>query len=816
MNFEKLLSCPKCNLLYDKSLHIPRTLPNCSHTMCSKCISDQIFKTNNYIICPIDKIIYENIQSLEKLKINEKLVEEINNSKYNNINNSNILITDLEDISVGNEILSKNKIFNTETSDINQSSYNINTNSSLLSTFFNLKIKNDNISICPIHSMPNNRICINDKIKMCGICSKNNLHINHQVLTEDEFLKQIEKLIDIYQEIEKKNLIFNRKFQDISKKDISKIIDEKIDNLKESITLTKNDIINNINIQIEQIIYYLDFRKNELKSKYITIFNEIKKLKIDVLNWKKMTTNKLDKLNEINNISSEYLRLLDIETDKNFNNLFQIGNSLNEKYNNLKENLDNLIKFCDDGININPNNDLIDNIKFTYTKKKNNYQKLTGNLKKENNNHIVNSKLLKVLEDSKLSKELNLAQFTFEKGIRNSLNKSIDTNKESISKETKENNIELKETLNPIITLKQNYNNNIYNNYNSYNYNYQNIKPHNIKQNSINYNLAIKSNSPNIKSQNKKDFPIKRDNNEKMHYYKILPNLIKKKNLNERKNNEKKLTCNLISESLNKLNQIAPSSARNKKINKTYKNEKISGQRHNTTINKNLFPSTTKAKQRKDIDNSKLSKKIKMDSISFQDSFNNKSSLYYLSSVFDKNINNNTNEISKIKEKQDTENSTLNLSKINCNTNKSLSFSKKSKSIEISNLVINQLKSDSPNFNGHNINGKGIEMFCNLLQKKQNIKFNELLMEHCDLNDDDVNLLLKTLIERNVEFEMIDLSWNKITDQSGLCILDLIKENKSLNILLLNNNLFSPSLKEKFESYVSLGREGLDNIKLYI
>jgi hypothetical protein len=205
-----------------------------------------------------------------------------------------------------------------------------------------------------------------------------------------------------------------------------------------------------------------------------------------------------------------------------------------------------------------------------------------------------------------------------------------------------------------------------------------------------------------------------------------------------------------------------------------------------------------------------------MDSISFQDSFNNKSSLYYLSSVFDKNINNNTDEISKIKEKQDTENSTLNLSKINCNTSKSLSFSKKPKNIEISNLIINQLKSDSPNFNGHNINGKGIEMFCNLLQKKQNIKFNELLMEHCDLNDDDVNLLLKTLIERNVEFEMIDLSWNKITDQSGLCILDLIKENKSLNILLLNNNLFSPSLKEKFESYVNLGREGLENIKLYI
>ena len=810
MNFEKHLLCPKCNILYDKSIHIPRTLPNCCHSMCSKCISDQIFKNNKFIVCPIDKMIYENINSLEKLQINEKLVDEINKSK--------ILITDLEDISVANEILSKNKLFKSDTSDINQTSFNANSNSSLCSTFLNLKLKNDNISICPMHSMPNNIICINDKIKMCVICSKNNLHINHQVLTEDELLKQIEKLIDIYQEIEKKNLIFIRNFQDISKKDIGKIIDEKIDNLKESITLTKNDIINNINIQIEQIIYYLDFRKNELKNKYIKIFNEIKKLKIDVLDWKKVTTNKLDKLNEINNISSECLKLLDSEPDKNFNNLFRTGNSLNEKYNNLNSNLDNLIKFCDNGININPNNDLIDKIKFTYTKKKNNYQKLAGILQKENKNLIVNSKLFKIIEDNKITKELNLAQFTFEQGIRNSLNKAYDSNKESIPKEVRGNNLDIKDNLKPIITLKQNYNNNIYNSFNSYNYNYQNATPHNMNQNRINYNLSIKSNSPKIKKNSKKkDFPIKKDNNEKKHYYKILPNITKKKNLNERKNHEKKLTYNLISESINKLNQVKPLSTRNKKNNKTYKNEKTSGPRQNTTGDKIYFPLTTNAKQKKDINNTKISKIMKMDNISLQDSFNNMSSVYYLSSLFDKNLNNNINDISKIKEKHDTDNSTLNLSKINSNTsNKSLSFKRMSKNNEINNLIINQLESDSPNFNGHNISGKGIEMFCNILQKKQNIKFNELLMEHCDLNDDDVNLLLKTLIEKNVEFEMLDLSWNKITDQSGLYILDLIKENKCLNILLLNNNLFSPSLKEKFESYVNLGREGLDNIKLYI
>ena len=63
---------------------------------------------------------------------------------------------------------------------------------------------------------------------------------------------------------------------------------------------------------------------------------------------------------------------------------------------------------------------------------------------------------------------------------------------------------------------------------------------------------------------------------------------------------------------------------------------------------------------------------------------------------------------------------------------------------------------------------------------------------------------------------MLDLSWNKITDESALCILDLIKKNKSLNILLLNNNSFSLSLKKKLESYANLGRKGLGTIKLCI
>ena len=97
MDYNKLLVCPKCKSSYDNSLHLPIILPNCHHTICSKCIS-QI--NSNSLVCPIDKMINPNIQT------NEQLIEDINNKKYNT-NNSKILNTDLEDISFTKEPSSK-------------------------------------------------------------------------------------------------------------------------------------------------------------------------------------------------------------------------------------------------------------------------------------------------------------------------------------------------------------------------------------------------------------------------------------------------------------------------------------------------------------------------------------------------------------------------------------------------------------------------------------------------------------------------------------------------------------------------------------
>ena len=801
--------CPKCSSLYDKSLHIPLILPNCNHSICSKCICEMIIKNNNCIVCPIDKKVNKEIKSLKNLQINKNLLGafETTNKKVNKEKNSNI--PKLEEVSLGKEIISKSvnlKIDNNYF--LNQN--NNNNSNTFSSTFLNLKNKIENNTICSLHLLPNNIICINGRVKICSQCLKNNnLHINHEILTEDELLEQIEKLIDKYQEIEKINLNFNKIMDNNSENEISKIIDEKIEKLKESVNLTKNEIINNINIQIEQIIYYLDFRKNEIKNKINSNFNEITKLKEDIFNWKKITCNKLDKLNEINNISIECFKLLDHDPNNNLQNLFQKGTLLNDYYKKFNETMDNLTKFSNKGINIISNNDLIEKIKFTYTKKKNN-----------KNNYIVNTKLFNIIENEKLINDLNLIKFHFEYGIRQSLNKSFG-NKTNNEKIKDEKNKEIKEKLNPIITFKQNYNNNIFNNFNSYNYNYQNSISPNINK-KIKFDINIKSKSPNHnKSKNiniknninntiKEEYSNKKNEKyKKINYYKINPTKstnFRNKKIQGKKNNN---------ESLNNINHFTLSSAKNKKNVKINKKESTSNEKSNTYVYKNSFVISNN-KKINDFEGSKLSKIINpIDNISYQDSFNNISNLNFLTSIFDKNSNTNKNldDISNKKSKLDIENSFFNFSKIN--TSKE-NINLKLKNEEINNLIINQLKTESPNFNGNNMSGNSMTLFCNMMKTMENLKVNELLMEHCNLKDDDINLLVKSLIEKNVNLEMLDLSWNEITDQSALYILDLIKENKSLNILLINNNSFSSTLKKKLESYVNLGRKDLPNIKLCI
>ena len=103
MEIEKL-KCPICKNAYDSSLHIPKILINCGHTICSFCISLKIHENEEHkIICPNDLIIYNNITSVDLFPTNRSLLDLIEIEKKNN--NKNNLEIEIEEIHTPPELM---------------------------------------------------------------------------------------------------------------------------------------------------------------------------------------------------------------------------------------------------------------------------------------------------------------------------------------------------------------------------------------------------------------------------------------------------------------------------------------------------------------------------------------------------------------------------------------------------------------------------------------------------------------------------------------------------------------------------------------
>ena len=167
-------------------------------------------------------------------------------------------------------------------------------------------------------------------------------------------------------------------------------------------------------------------------------------------------------------------------------------------------------------------------------------------------------------------------------------------------------------------------------------------------------------------------------------------------------------------------------------------------------------------------------------------------------------INNNANNI----------NNFSNNIQINNNNNNN-SFEKKSKK-DLQEIIMNQLKSQNPNFSRINMNGFGIQYLCSFLHKNPNYNYKEIKLLGCNINDDDLFMLTRTLLDHEINVLILNLSSNKITDDSASNILDILKDCNSLKGLSLYNNLISNLLKEKLKEYVKLGRDNNDMVQLYI
>ena len=1045
MNNDKY-HCPKCKLLFDSINYLPRILEACSHTLCTYCINEQLHNTPQKILCPIDNTIYENISSINIFKENTNLIEELQES-LNIPSNHNYEISN-DDI-----FFDKSGIMNSDK--FNDTMNSLNLNSSIISSSHcyykkskNLRINlNDkNALICNIHSLPLNVICIDERKKICSQCALNNEHVNHQIITENEFMNNIDNLIDLFQEVDN-NQIKYLNFNNINTKSTLDKIGNNIDNLIKMINETKNNIINNVKEQCEHVETYLNERKKEIFGKYQGTSFDISTLRESTLNWMQIVTNKLDQLNEIKEPSTECIKLLDKEPNKNIFNLIRNGKQLNGRYNFIQEILkiiDKLETFDQKGISIKPNKKIIDRIfikenennKDNKNKDKEEEDDIEINLnidelgkKNDTKNNIIKneekkekknikSTLFQIEENKELINSLHLTQFKID-FIDNQINNENEENKKKednniINKENKninndkildnkkevvdngnkqdkdnnnvinnnkdneidnddENDIILNLNINDIKNgTEKNENDNKKDNVNenneknniskiiddlSFNDDTLLINPLTVNQNDTIYHKKIKNDYPlDLKNPKKKENSILDKSNQNNIEHQNQNEQNQNQNLNNQiqiqtqenpktiktkridiselnKNNkiiEQKIDVNTNINNINKnknsfsISNDTRSTGNDNVVNIHNKNEitikfskRLSGSKKNQPICANYTQSdkedvfmnqgdrppilmsrspgrmTCKSKlagfysfvpldknknkievnQQKKNDKTLISNHDK--NIMFSDKYQNKNNkneedendvkteyssntnIRRTSFCINKNIKkvktlskdifsnnkiikkisstkvvNNCDEQNSNRNEEDKYNLTIYNNNTNSNkfvntnyllnstnniltNNSNNSYDNKSKK-ELQEFINNQLKNNKPNFSRINMNGYGTQYLCSYFHKNPNKNFKELKLLGCNLNDDDLFILTRTLLDHDIGLLVLNLSSNKITDDSASNILDILKDCKSLKGLSLYNNMISDLLKEKLKEYAKLGRKNFEMVQLYI
>ena len=387
MEIEKL-KCPICKNAYDSSLHIPKILINCGHTICSFCISLKIHENEEHkIICPNDLIIYNNITSVNLFPTNRSLLDLIEIEKKNN--NKNNLEIEIEEIHTPPELMTP------------QSTTSLSSDFLRKSNSLRNSLKKIPSNICLNHSLPLNVICIDEKIKICSQCALQSNHFNHQIITDDEFMNQIDNLIDLFQDVDNNCQKYSNK-ENISTSFVLNNLCSKIKLMKENMDKNINELIDNINKQKNIVFDYLEERKNEIKKKFNSTSYDIRQLIEQTNTWMNFVQNKLSILNDIKDPSIECIKLIDDDPNKNNLKLIQTGRQLNDRFSFIQQ-LENIIKdlelFEEKGISIEFNKKLVNEIIIS---------------KPVFDNKIVKTNLFNISENIELVNKLNLKNYIFE------------------------------------------------------------------------------------------------------------------------------------------------------------------------------------------------------------------------------------------------------------------------------------------------------------------------------------------------------------------------------------------------------------------
>ena len=851
--------CPLCLVSHNLSNeHSNKNFQNNEKLFCSSCISKLLNKENN-LVFPNDFFDHRNIKPIDQLKVEQNKKENKNEEiKHQTINNS--IIEELKEQSIKKTLIiqeikhqSKNKPLLNEISQ-QQNTQNNNAkneardNSSTSSKKYYVKktVKvnklpeyksrentSSTLSLCPTHSLPLNVICINEKKRICSQCALNKIHINHKIITEKDFIQYIEELSKIYNNLEINHNKYcnysNNSFSTVD--EIVKLFLEKENNLLE----LKKKIIDNLNNQFEILLKFIYLRKKEIYDKYQQTNYDISSLIESSNDWIKIVSEKLDKSNSKNNYCSIFL---DNDENRNIFNLISSGKELNEKYNFVQEInsiIDKLQTYKDKGIAIKQNDDIINallnNKKLIYVEEN---PELIKILNLSTYGNLVKKSKPKNFESiTKFDKNgLDEIEFgdnrdtTFENinniDISKYCNKDIDENNQKIyfrkivSEIGKGNYTENDFYKKKDIKVIKNHNKIYENTYTNVNFDRKTISEGKKIKNKINFSEINEENPMinNINKINKKINKLLRNNTAGNMHIKLPKNRNNENNETLEISNDNNININFNGHIFN-YNSDSNFSINLPEINKN--NTKIKN--NNEKINDIIKLITPNKSENKNNRTQALEKQKLMRCFSF-DAKAEKNKLFTTNktsskSILNKNpVNNlktnyivNTCNNHKLYEGKSLRNSDFFLKKSDNISIKSKGSKNNCKTLTVKDLekyVNYQLKKNKPNFNRINLRDIGMKMICLFFNKNKNKKYKEIKLQGCNLIDLDFGLFSKSLIKNNISIPIVNVSENRLTDDCSFYLLDFINDYNEIQNIILSNNFFSKSIKEKIREVLKI------------
>jgi len=198
------LDCPICYEKYDLSLHLPRIIPICGHTVCSQCIPSLIKRSQNFI-CPIGNEVHQgNFSSVGSFPPNYELRKTIE--------------------------------------------------------------KHLEYGFCEDHQKAFEYVCIQDKVKVCTDCALFGAHNGHQIKPLSSFKAEIEKKAQRLEELlqtTKESQKENEKVYEDKRKATIKTIQSRCKELRFVLNAKETEFIYKTNSLYDQAISKLQSETGE-------------------------------------------------------------------------------------------------------------------------------------------------------------------------------------------------------------------------------------------------------------------------------------------------------------------------------------------------------------------------------------------------------------------------------------------------------------------------------------------------------------------------------------------------------------------------